>query len=68
MNLVSLLIAPAVILYSTGPDANTALRVTIAVVAALVVVGAVTVSKRKPVATAAEETADQAPAKAGTKR
>ena len=28
MNLVSLLIAPAVILYSVGADANTALRVT----------------------------------------
>ena len=56
MNLVSLLIAPAVILYSVGPDANTALRVTIAVVAALVVVGAVLLSKRKQVATAAEET------------
>ena len=68
MNLVSLLIAPAVILYSTGPDANTALRVTIAVVAAVVVVGAVAISKRKPVATAAEVSGDEAPAKAGTKR
>jgi K(+)-stimulated pyrophosphate-energized sodium pump len=48
MNLVSLLIAPAVILYSVGPDANNAVRISIAVVAALVVVGAVTISKRKP--------------------
>jgi K(+)-stimulated pyrophosphate-energized sodium pump len=68
MNLVSLLIAPAVILYSVGPDANTPLRVTIAVVAALVVVGAVAMSKRKQVATAAEVSADKAPAKASTKR
>ncbi len=67
MNLVSLLIAPAVILYSVGPDKNTTLRVTIAVVAALAVVAAVTVSKRKQVATAADVTPD-APAKAGTKR
>ena len=48
MNLVSLLIAPAVIMWSTGSDANTALRVTIAIVAALVVAGAVTISKRRP--------------------
>jgi K(+)-stimulated pyrophosphate-energized sodium pump len=51
MNLVSLLIAPAVILFSTGPDANTAVRVSIAIVAALVVAGAVVITKRRPVAT-----------------
>src|SRR5690242_20756209 len=49
MNLVSLLIAPAVILYSTGTSMNTGLRVAIAIVAALVVAGAVTVSKRKQI-------------------
>jgi K(+)-stimulated pyrophosphate-energized sodium pump len=54
MNLVSLLIAPAVILYSTGPQTNTGLRVTIAVVAALVVAGAVVISKRRPTASSAE--------------
>jgi K(+)-stimulated pyrophosphate-energized sodium pump len=54
MNLVSLLIAPAVILYSTGPDTNNPLRVTIAVVAALVVAGAVFISKRRPTATGAD--------------
>ena len=54
MNLVSLLIAPAVILYSTGPDTNNALRITIAIVAALVVAGAVFVSKRRPTATGAD--------------
>ena len=68
MNLVSLLIAPAVILYSVGSEANTALRVTIAVVAALVVAGAVTISKRKQVATAADIDDDTAPAKAAVKR
>ncbi len=52
MNLVSLLIAPAVILFSTGSSANTAVRLTIAVVAALVIVVAVTISKRKPIAIA----------------
>jgi K(+)-stimulated pyrophosphate-energized sodium pump len=50
MNLVSLLIAPAVVLWSTGPDSNTALRITVAVVATLIVVAAVTWSKRKPIA------------------
>ena len=49
MNLVSLLIAPAVILFSTGADENTAVRVSISVVAALVVATAVVISKRKPV-------------------
>jgi K(+)-stimulated pyrophosphate-energized sodium pump len=49
MNLVSLLIAPAVIMFSTGADANTGLRITIAVVAALVVAVAVMISKRKPI-------------------
>jgi K(+)-stimulated pyrophosphate-energized sodium pump len=68
MNLVSLLIAPAVILYSVGPDANTTLRVTIAVVAALVIAAAVLISKRKQVATAADEAADTPPTTAGAKR
>ncbi|NJC73976.1 sodium-translocating pyrophosphatase [Planosporangium thailandense] len=50
MNLVALLIAPAVVTYSTGDNKNTPLRITIAVVAALMVVAAVTFSKRKPIA------------------
>jgi K(+)-stimulated pyrophosphate-energized sodium pump len=50
MNLVSLLIAPAVVALSVGRDANDAIRIGIAVVAALVVAGAVYVSKRRPVA------------------
>jgi K(+)-stimulated pyrophosphate-energized sodium pump len=50
MNLVSLLIAPAIVTMTIGDDANDALRYTIAGVAALIVVGAVWVSKRRPVA------------------
>ncbi|HEX5199709.1 sodium-translocating pyrophosphatase [Paractinoplanes rhizophilus] len=49
MNLVSLLIAPAVVSWSIGSDANTPLRVTIAIVAAAIVVAAVVISKRKPI-------------------
>ncbi|GLY26029.1 sodium-translocating pyrophosphatase [Micromonospora sp. NBRC 101691] len=49
MNLVSLLIAPAVVAWSIGDDRNTPLRVTIAVVATLVIVAAVVFSKRKGV-------------------
>jgi K(+)-stimulated pyrophosphate-energized sodium pump len=52
MNLVALLIAPAVVTYSTGHAQNTPLRVAIAIVAALIVVGAVVFSKRKPIAVA----------------
>ncbi len=47
MNLVSLLIAPAIVTFSIGEDKNTAVRVIIAIVAALVIVAAVTVSKRR---------------------
>jgi K(+)-stimulated pyrophosphate-energized sodium pump len=49
MNLVALLIAPAVVGMSVGEDQNTAARVAIAVVAALVIVAAVVVSKRRSV-------------------
>jgi K(+)-stimulated pyrophosphate-energized sodium pump len=54
MNLVALLIAPAVVTYSAGENANTPLRISIAVVATLIIVGAVTFSKRKPIAMAEE--------------
>jgi K(+)-stimulated pyrophosphate-energized sodium pump len=60
MNLVSLLIAPAVVMWSYGDTGNTPARVVIAVVAALVVVGAVVFSKRKPIAVSA---GDQAPSR-----
>ncbi len=49
MNLVALLIAPAVVGMSVGEDQNTAARIAIAVVAALVIVGAVVISKRRSV-------------------
>ncbi|HET6698092.1 MAG TPA: sodium-translocating pyrophosphatase [Nocardioidaceae bacterium] len=50
MNLVSLLIAPAVVALTSGENANTGLRIAIAVAAALIVAGAVYISKRRPVA------------------
>jgi K(+)-stimulated pyrophosphate-energized sodium pump len=47
MNLVSVLIAPAVVLLSVGQDANDWLRILIGVVAFLIIVAAVMVSKRR---------------------
>jgi K(+)-stimulated pyrophosphate-energized sodium pump len=52
MNLVSLLIAPAIVTLSVGDDMNTGLRITIALVAAAIIVGAVVVSKRRGTAIA----------------
>ncbi|MDG4862623.1 sodium-translocating pyrophosphatase [Streptomyces sp. T-3] len=50
MNLVALLIAPAVVQFSYGDDANAPLRAGIAVLAIAVIVGAVYVSKRRGIA------------------
>ncbi len=50
MNLVSLLIAAAVVNMSVGENQNDGLRILIAVVAALIVGAAIYVSKRRPVA------------------
>jgi K(+)-stimulated pyrophosphate-energized sodium pump len=50
MNLVALLIAPAVVALSVGADANPALRWGIAFIAVAIVVIAVVVSKRRPIA------------------
>ncbi|ROO63425.1 K(+)-stimulated pyrophosphate-energized sodium pump [Micromonospora sp. Llam0] len=50
MNLVALLIAPAVIMWGVGTDQNDPLRIAIAVLATLVVVAAVVFTKRKPMA------------------
>ncbi len=55
MNLVSLLIAPAVVKWSIGSSANGPLRVLVAIVALIVVIGAVYYSKRKSIAVAADE-------------
>jgi K(+)-stimulated pyrophosphate-energized sodium pump len=49
MNLVALLIAPAVVGLSVGDDANTPVRTIIALLAVLVIVAAVLVSKRRSV-------------------
>ncbi|SDT72443.1 sodium-translocating pyrophosphatase [Actinoplanes derwentensis] len=57
MNLVSLLIAPAVVTWSYGADANPALRIGIAVLAVAVVTAAVVWSKRKPIAIGDESSA-----------
>ncbi|AJF65879.1 sodium-translocating pyrophosphatase [Streptomyces vietnamensis] len=50
MNLVALLIAPAVVRFSYGSDASAGLRAAVAVIALLVVIGAVRASKRRSVA------------------
>ncbi len=47
MNLVSVLIAPAVVLFSVGDSASTPIRLTIALIAVAIIVGAVVVSKRR---------------------
>ncbi|CAO0830825.1 K(+)-insensitive pyrophosphate-energized proton pump OS=Streptomyces microflavus OX=1919 GN=Smic_35100 PE=4 SV=1 [Streptomyces microflavus] len=47
MNLVALLIAPAVVQFSYGVDANPWVRALVAVFAIVVIVGAVYVSKRR---------------------
>jgi len=49
MNLVALIIAPAVVSLSVGEDANDAVRVAIALAAVLVIAAAVMVSKRRSV-------------------
>jgi len=56
MNLVSVLVAPVIVSMSVGDDANDGLRITIAIVAALIVVVAVWVSKRRPIALDSGET------------
>jgi K(+)-stimulated pyrophosphate-energized sodium pump len=54
MNLVSLLIAPAVVQLSVGEDENTGLRLALSAAAVAIVVGAVIFSKRRRVAVGAE--------------
>jgi K(+)-stimulated pyrophosphate-energized sodium pump len=50
MNLVSLLIASAIVNLSVGDNKNDALRIVIAIVAAAIVATAIYISKRRPVA------------------
>ncbi|MFD5316776.1 sodium-translocating pyrophosphatase [Streptomyces sp. NPDC127098] len=59
MNLVALLIAPAVITLSYGDDASTPVRVALALAALLVIAGAVHVSRRRGIAV--EDTPSPAP-------
>ncbi|MGC5365595.1 sodium-translocating pyrophosphatase [Streptomyces sp. DT24] len=51
MNLVALLIAPAVVKFGYGPDASPGIRAAVAGFAVVVVIGAVHVSKRRGIAT-----------------
>ncbi|MFV0128579.1 sodium-translocating pyrophosphatase [Streptomyces sp. HMX112] len=55
MNLVALLIAPAVVQFSYGVDASAGVRAAIAVLAIAVIVGAVYVSKRRSVSMGEED-------------
>ncbi|MFC6088084.1 sodium-translocating pyrophosphatase [Saccharothrix lopnurensis] len=52
MNLVSVLIAPAIVTYSVGADASAGVRYAIAAVATAIIVAAVVVSKRRGTAIA----------------
>src|SRR4051794_12637869 len=54
MNLVSLLIAPAIVSLSIGDDANSALRTVIALAAVAIIVVAVVLSKRRSIAVSAD--------------
>ncbi|GAA0263515.1 sodium-translocating pyrophosphatase [Cryptosporangium japonicum] len=63
MNLVSLIVAPAVVTLSVGADENVGVRVAIALVATAVIVGAVIVSRRRPISIAEDE---EEPAKVPT--
>ena len=58
MNLVALLVAPAVVTLSIGDGANPAVRWGIAIAAAAVVVVAVIISKRRPIAVGDQESAN----------
>ncbi|MBA2558395.1 MAG: sodium-translocating pyrophosphatase [Propionibacteriales bacterium] len=61
MNLVSLLIAAAVVKMTYGADTNTPLRLAIAIVAAVIIAAAVYISKRRPV-TIGDSDTETAPA------
>jgi K(+)-stimulated pyrophosphate-energized sodium pump len=58
MNLVALLIAPAVVAMSIGTDENAPLRWIIALVAVIIIVTSVVISKRRPIAVGDQEFAD----------
>jgi K(+)-stimulated pyrophosphate-energized sodium pump len=60
MNLVAVLIAPAIIEFSVGDDANKGVRAAVAIVSFLIIVAAVTVSRRR-VVSMGEAPAGEAP-------
>ncbi len=62
MNLVSLLVAPAIVQFSFGKDANLGLRLGVGLFCVVVIVGAVWVSKRRGIAVGAEGADGAAPA------
>jgi K(+)-stimulated pyrophosphate-energized sodium pump len=66
MNLVSLLIAPAVVALTYGSGANTPLRLGIAGLAVIVIIAAVVTSKRRSISMGEDESAAAAPAGATT--
>ncbi|KAA6214856.1 sodium-translocating pyrophosphatase [Streptomyces albofaciens JCM 4342] len=55
MNLVALLIAPAVVKFSYGADKNVGVRIVVAVLAITIIVGAVYLSKRRGIAVGDED-------------
>ncbi|MEU5834816.1 sodium-translocating pyrophosphatase [Streptomyces diacarni] len=59
MNLVALLIAPAVVKFSYGADKSAGARVVVAAVAVAVVVGTVYLSKRRGIAVGEEDNTDR---------
>ena len=58
MNLVALLIAPAVVKFRYGEDKSVGVRVVVAVLAIAVIVGAVYVSKRRGIAVGDEDNSE----------
>ncbi|SFB09439.1 K(+)-stimulated pyrophosphate-energized sodium pump [Amycolatopsis marina] len=52
MNLVSLLIAPAIVQFTVGPDASLAVRLIVALVSVAIIVTAIVISKRRGTAIA----------------
>jgi K(+)-stimulated pyrophosphate-energized sodium pump len=63
MNLVSVLIAPAIVQLTVGPNASSALRYGIAVAALVIVVVAIAISKRRDLAIAADAQPEEVVAK-----
>ncbi|MGW8378612.1 sodium-translocating pyrophosphatase [Streptomyces sp. ODS28] len=59
MNLVALLIGPAVVQFSYGDDASVGIRAVVAALAVAVIVGAVYVSKRRGIAVGDEDHAER---------